>query len=228
MEEKLIFDGHVKVRTDGKVFVKNYKGHFIEANFHVFRNKGNEYLSTYYFDQSGVQHHFYPAREIAKAFIDNPENCLYVEQIDGNPYNIKIENLRWMSSEERMEKVRETKDKNSIICEVCGHKYHKNRMECTHCKNEKIKKLNNKIKIKKRYEHVDMSVLPDNYAEILRLRLEGKKHREIAKVLEVSPQRISQILKNIEEGKIPHRTKVDELKQKIAELEQKLAEYETK
>ena len=137
--EKLIFDGNVRIHDDGRVYVKDKTKRFVEANLSTVRPRNTDYLLSYYY-LNGEQHHFYPAREIAKAFVPNPENHPFVEMVDGNIYNINVDNIRWISNETRMVKVWETRKKNSITCEVCGHEYHKNMEYCPECRKEELRK----------------------------------------------------------------------------------------
>ena len=231
MEGKLIFDGNVRIHNDGRVYVKDNTRRFVEANLSTVRPRNREYLSSYYY-LDGVQHQFYPAREIAKAFIPNPENHPFVEMVDGNIYNLHVDNIRWISNETRMVKVRKTRKKNSIICEVCGHEYHKNRKYCPECKDEELKneiaqknKQKKLDKLAEKYKYVNRDELPNDYLNILERRLAGETLGGIAEVYGVSRQAIQQKLKRIETGDIPFVNTKAKLKRKIARLEKELEKY---
>lgn len=223
--EKLIFDGNVKLHDDGRVYVKDSTRRFVEANLSTVRPRNRDYLLSYYYED-GVQHHFYPTREIAKAFVPNPENHPFVENIDGNIYNIHVDNIRWISNEDRMVKVWETRKKNSVVCEVCGHEYHKNRKVCPECRKEELRKEAIRKrqqarldKIAEQYKYVNRDELSNEYLNILERRLAGETFGEIGEVYGVSRQAIQQKLKRMEKGDIPFVDSKTKLKNRIAELE---------
>ena len=229
--EKLIFDGNVRIHDDGRVYVKDKTQRFVEANLSTVRPRNRDYLLSYYYED-GVQHHFYPTREIAKAFVPNPENRPFVENIDGNIYNIHVGNIRWISNEDRMVKVWETRKKNSVVCEVCGHEYHKNREECPECRKEELRKetIQNRKQAKldniaEQYKYVNRDELSNEYLNILERRLAGETFGEIGEVYGVSRQAIQQKLKRMEKGDIPFVDSKTKLKNRIAELEKELEEY---
>ena len=223
--EKLIFDGNVRIHDDGRVYVKDSTRRFVEANLSTVRPRNTDYLLSYYY-LDGQQHHFYPTREIAKAFVPNPDNHPFVENIDGNIYNIHVDNIRWISNEDRMVKVWETRKKNSITCEECGHEYHKNREECPECRKEELRKeiirkrKQAKLdKIAERYKCVNRDELSNEYLNILERRLAGETYAEIGDVYGVSRQAIEQKLRRMEKGDIPFVDSKTKLKNRIAELE---------
>lgn len=230
--EKLIFDGNVRIHDDGRVYVKDSTRRFVEANVAVIRPRNREYLLSYYY-LDGVQHHFYPAREIAQAFVPNPENHPFVENIDGNVYNLHVDNIRWISNSDRMVKVWETRRKNNIVCEVCGHDYHKDWDECPECKKEELrlesiqKRKQAKLdKIAEKFKYVDRDELPSDYLNILERRLAGETYAEIGEVYGVSRQAIQQKLNRMEKGDIPFTNSKTKLKNKIAKLEKDLEKYD--
>lgn len=62
-------------------------------------NNGNGYLKVnLYKDAKLTQQYIH--RLVAEAFIDNPNNYKYVDHIDRNKTNNKVENLRWVSAKE--------------------------------------------------------------------------------------------------------------------------------
>jgi len=58
-----------------------------------------------------VRKHFRVHRLVAEAFLDNPNDCKYVDHIDGDRTNNNVENLRWCSNaENQMNKVKSSKN----------------------------------------------------------------------------------------------------------------------
>ena len=232
--EKLIFDGNVRIHDDGRVYVKDSTRRFVEANLSTVRPRNTDYLLSYYY-LDGEQHHFYPAREIAKAFVPNPEEHPFVENIDGNVYNTHVDNLRWISNDDRMVKVWETRKNNSVVCEVCGYEYHKNMEYCPECRKEELRKetiRKNKQKkldkIAERYKYVERDVLPNDYLNILERRLAGETLGEIGEAYGISRQAVQQKLKRMEIGDIPFVNTKTKLKNKIAKLEKELEKFNDK
>lgn len=53
---------------------------------------------TVYFKIRGVKNELQIRRLVASTFIDNPNKFIYIQHLDGNPFNSRIDNLKWVSS----------------------------------------------------------------------------------------------------------------------------------
>lgn len=70
----------------------------------VTRNGGYYQYNTFY---RGKQVYFDIHREVAKAFLPNPDSLPTVNHKDGNKHNNRAENLEWMSFEGQMQHAKE-------------------------------------------------------------------------------------------------------------------------
>lgn len=64
----------------------------VKANGKIIELKGKENLE--------FGHHYSIYRAVAELFIPNPENKPYVDHIDTNRQNNRVDNLRWVTSKE--------------------------------------------------------------------------------------------------------------------------------
>lgn len=77
----------------------------------------NGYLAVDLTDYNGICKHHYLHRLVAKEFIPNPNNYNYVDHIDCNKCNNKVENLEWVSQKENI--------RRSKINGLQSHHYYK-------------------------------------------------------------------------------------------------------
>ena len=98
-------DNKAIVTSDGRVFKRKaiYKGnritgkHFIGwTEFREVKPRLGEYLSAFIPYRKGWRIH----RLVAEAFIPKPLGATEVDHIDGNKYNNRVENLRWVTHKE--------------------------------------------------------------------------------------------------------------------------------
>lgn len=89
----------------GKPVLRTIPGWTKGPGFHAERsvtNRGGGYYQyTTYF--RGKCHNFYIHREVAKAFVPNPDNKPSVNHIDGNKHNNCATNLEWATNSEQMQ-----------------------------------------------------------------------------------------------------------------------------
>ena len=91
-ETSYIVSSHGSVRDENKKLCK-------------FRVHGGYY--TFIFKINGVKKELQIHRLVASTFIDNPNKFIYIQHLDGNPFNSRIDNLKWVSL---VSKQRQTND----------------------------------------------------------------------------------------------------------------------
>lgn len=234
MRTVILKDKLLKVSEDGTIIRLNddlsVKD---EAKIYLLNKRGRNYPTLSVMIR-GIQKNFYAHRVIAETFIPNPNNHRFCEIIDGNPYNLNVDNLRWMSEEERMDKVLETTVQNSIECDICGHLYHKNNEKCTNCernkKIEKAKEINFKNKLARLNDElsgIDTSSLKPKNAKVIEMRRQGNTLQEIADEIGITREGARKIIITAKNGggkSISKQSKkIDKLKEKINKLEFELA-----
>lgn len=100
------FEGYYQVSNLGNVkslnrILKDNGGFFIKAgNYKRFEEQtGYKRVALSKNDQNKK---FMVHRLVAQAFIPNPENKPFIDHIDGNRANNKVDNLRWSTSKENI------------------------------------------------------------------------------------------------------------------------------
>lgn len=133
LNSKIVMDGLLEVFPDGHIFRFRPDGGKVPVP--ITRNGSFSVMVL------GKQKHYYARRVIAEAYIPNPENKIYVSNIDGNPRNNAVENLMWTSKSEQVKKMVQAK---KSICTICGKETCSRDQICQECKARE--KASNKIK----------------------------------------------------------------------------------
>lgn len=98
MEKQIYLDNkptHFYIDTNGRLH-NTQTGNWLKGGI----NKGYHLYNLYY---CGKQYTIYTHREVAKAFLPNPNNLPIVHHKDGNKLNNRVDNLEWISNEEHSE-----------------------------------------------------------------------------------------------------------------------------
>ncbi len=243
LQSKIVGDGNFEVYEDGTIYRFKKDGSKEIPPSHVLKGRNSEYL-TMWAQCQGKQKHYYPHRMIAEAFLPNPESKPYVEIIDKNPYNLSVTNLRWMTNKERIDKMKKTRESNQVVCDKCGRKYDYTRESCPSCKNEEQKievAEKRKLKKRKKFEEelgsIPLDELKDNYRTAVELRLEGKTLEEISKYLDVTRERVRQMILTARTGGgrpkiskdiLAYKTKITLLENKIEKLKRDKDDLESR
>lgn len=119
------YEGLYQVSNEGRVrsldhitLQKNFKGRMVQTKYKgriLTHGKGLKNYWRMTLSKNNVLKRFFLHQLVADAFIPNPDNKPYVDHIDGNPENNKVENLRWATTLENnrnpitLERLRESK-----------------------------------------------------------------------------------------------------------------------
>lgn len=191
LNSKIVMDGLLEVFPDGHIFRFRPDGGKVPVP--ITRNGSFSVMVL------GKQKHYYARRVIAEAYIPNPENKIYVSNIDGNPRNNAVENLMWTSKSEQVKKMVQAK---KSICTICGKETCSRDQICQECKARE--KASNKIKenaaarqerIDREMECIDMQLLTPLEYQTVKLRQKYLTYDEIAAIMGCTRQCIDQRLK---------------------------------
>jgi hypothetical protein len=128
------YEGLYQVSNFGKVKSIKLKNEHILSDKRITKGRGNiEGYVKYSLSKNSVAKNYFAHKLVAVAFLENKENKLYVDHIDGNSLNNNVKNLRWCSASENNNNPI-TKKRRRIIFENKRKKI------------EEIKKEKNKIK----------------------------------------------------------------------------------
>lgn len=158
-----------EVSTSGDVRTKNRigaRGKRVNGHALTQRDNSNGYLRCG-MNIDGKTRSYLTHRLVAKAFIPNPENKPYVNHIDGNKHNNKVDNLEWCTRSENEKHAWAIGLKKDVATKGELHGMHK-------------------------LKETDVRFIRDNH-----VRNGGTmKTGELAKMFSVSPQTVTDIVAN--------------------------------
>jgi hypothetical protein len=83
-----------------KYDLKNHDGYKITKNGKVWSNKSNKFLATKICNGYSIFKDISVHRLVAEIFIPNPENKPYVNHINSDKLDNRVENLEWVTQKE--------------------------------------------------------------------------------------------------------------------------------
>lgn len=83
--------GKLLVAKDGTAM--SHRGRVLKA-----RKQSGGYLWYCYINEEGKHRNMYAHRGVAEVFIPNPEGLRYVNHINGNKHDNRVENLEWCTA----------------------------------------------------------------------------------------------------------------------------------
>ena len=196
-----IYKGALEVHDTGEVYRLTKKGKKLAALTSFYpHGKSRPYILTTY-SINGKQKQVYVSRIVAELFIPNPDNLKCVELIDGNPYNLCKDNLRWVSHDTISQKIaisRKSKRKSCIDCGcIIGARYD----TCFNCRARERRLEDRKARFKDEFKGVDMNTLPIREQSILQHRLNGDTMEVIGDRHCITRERVRQLLTKIKENR---------------------------
>lgn len=201
MQSKIVKNGHLEVFEDGTVYKIGKDGGKVKAVISS-AGPGKKYQTVNY-SNNGIQKNLLLHRLVAKAFLPNPEEYPYVGHIDGDRSNNRVDNLKWISKEEQMQKAREsaikTLEKRAKKCPKCGQVTYRKDGICKECRKalQRQEKEEKRIeKINDQFKDIDFKSLTAREQLVVKMRLEGKTYEEIAQAKGCSRQCIDMCLKH--------------------------------
>ena len=96
--ENGVCKGEYQVSSLGRV--RSFKAGKVKILKPVYDGKGYEYAGIH---KNGKQKKIHVHTLVAKAFLPNPENKPFVNHIDGNKSNNRVENLEWVTPSENIQ-----------------------------------------------------------------------------------------------------------------------------
>lgn len=189
MESKIVLNGNFRVTPDGRVF-KIKDGVEVPAAICKTGRDGRYRVVTY--NENGIQKNALVHRLIASAFLPNPDNYTQITHIDGDASNNAVENLRWCTPADTIQRARYFRlAKNAEPCAVCGEITLSKTGMCAKCRSALLVEQHRAEREEKGIEDlrgIDQTKLTPREKEYFELRQQGLALAEIAHTFGVSRQ----------------------------------------